>query len=103
MAELYELLCCSSSHAPESELSRWLEAHHGFVPKISHRSGKNKKNLLNLNTNLTNLTDNMSPTDCIATLIPLGVRNKGNDRNELDGQKHKKHFSMFVAPSELLS
>ena len=63
MAEFYELLCCPSSHAPESELSRWLEAHHGFVPIISHQSGKNKKNLLNLNTDLTDPTDNMSPTD----------------------------------------
>ena len=44
MAELFELLCCPSSHVPESELSRRLEAHHGFVPKIGHRSGKNNKN-----------------------------------------------------------
>ena len=49
MAELFELLCCPSSHAPESELSRKLEAHHGFVPKISHRSGKNIKNLSGCN------------------------------------------------------
>ena len=44
MAELFELLCCPSSHAPESELSCRLEAHHGFVPNISHLSGKNIKN-----------------------------------------------------------
>ena len=44
MAELFELLCCPSSNAPESELSRRLEAHHGFVPKLNHLSGKNQKN-----------------------------------------------------------
>ena len=31
IAELCELLCCPSSHAPESKLSRRLEAHHSFV------------------------------------------------------------------------
>jgi len=43
MAELYELSCCPSSHAPESKLSRRLEVHHGLVPKLSHCGGKNIK------------------------------------------------------------
>ena len=49
MSELCELLCCPSSHAPESELSRRHEAHHGFVPKRSLRRGKNNKNLSDCN------------------------------------------------------
>ena len=49
MSELCELLCCPSSHAPESELSRRHEAHHGFVPKRRLRRGKNNKNLSNCN------------------------------------------------------
>ena len=44
MAELSELSCRPFGVAPESKLSRKPKAQYGFVPKLSHRSGKNKKN-----------------------------------------------------------
>ena len=44
MAELYELSCCPSGLASESKLSRRPKEHHGFVPNLSHHSGKNIKN-----------------------------------------------------------
>ena len=44
MAELYELSCCPSGLASESKLSRRPKEHHGFVPNLSHHSGKIIKN-----------------------------------------------------------
>ena len=41
MAEAYGPTRCPFSHAFESELSRRPKVHHGFVPKLSHHSGKN--------------------------------------------------------------
>ena len=49
MTEVYDLLSCPSSLAPESKLSRRLEAQHRFVQKHSHPSGKNIKNLFGFN------------------------------------------------------
>ena len=41
MSELFELLYCASSILPESKLSHKPQAQYGFVPKLSHLSGKN--------------------------------------------------------------
>ena len=41
MAELFELSCCPSALASESELSRRPEEHHGDVPSLRHHSGEN--------------------------------------------------------------
>ena len=43
MAELFELSSCTSSLVPESILSHKSQAQYGFVPKLSHHSGKNNK------------------------------------------------------------
>ena len=52
MAELFELTCCSSDHAPESELSRSSKEHHSFMLKLSLHGGKTSpyglKNMKNL-------------------------------------------------------
>ena len=45
MAEVFDLLCGSSSLAPKSKLLRRFEVPHGLVPKLSHHCGKNNKNI----------------------------------------------------------
>ena len=47
MAELYELSSCTSGIVPESKLSHKPQAQYGFVPKLSHPSGKNLVSLKN--------------------------------------------------------
>ena len=43
MSELFELSSCTSGLVPESKLSPGPQAQYGFVPKLSHPSGKNNK------------------------------------------------------------
>ena len=43
MAEAFGLSCCASDLVPESKLSHRSEAHHGFILKLSHPSGKNHR------------------------------------------------------------
>ena len=44
MAELIELLSCTFGLVPESKFSHKPQAQYGFVPKLSHHSGKNNNN-----------------------------------------------------------
>lgn len=44
LAELYGASSCTSGLVAESELSHKPQAQYGFVPKLSHPSGKNNKN-----------------------------------------------------------
>ena len=44
MAELFELSSCTSGLVPKSKLLHSPEAQYGFVPNLTHPSGKNNKN-----------------------------------------------------------
>ena len=43
MAEAFGLSCCTSALVPKSKLLHSAEAHHGFMLKLSHPSGKNHR------------------------------------------------------------
>ena len=53
MAELFELSSCTSGLVPKSKLLHSPEAQYGFVPNLTHPSGKNNKN--SFPVTLTNL------------------------------------------------
>jgi len=64
MAELFELLYCTSVIVPENKLSHKPQFQYGFITKLSHPSGKNTGPLV-----LKNISSTLTGTGTLTLII----------------------------------